>query len=207
MIDSSARRAIIRATARGLACGLTGTAVMTLTAACYARLRGETDHILDYDTSEHVAIAAGTVLRVHPRGASCRRTLFHLVHWGYGSAVGIAYEAIARAAPTRHAASAIFFTGCQSMAFALFPLLGRTPPPWRWRADVIAISLLQHAFYAATVDLTHQALSGGRPADILPRASLAAPAGPDRPVRPRSVPMRACQRERRALDCHGCGSA
>jgi hypothetical protein len=194
------------AAVRGLACGLTGTAVMTLTAALYARLRGETDRVIDYDTSEHVAIAAATVLRVHPRDDLGRRALFHLVHWGYGSAVGLAYEALGHAVPARTAATAIFFTGCQTMAFALFPLLGRTPPPWRWRADVVAVSLLQHALYAATVDLTHRALGGARGNVPLP-SSLTAPAGPDSPAHPRTVLVWAGQGLRRPANCHGCGAA
>jgi len=33
----------------------------------------------------------------------------------------------------------------------LFPLLGRTPPPWRWPRDVIATSLGTHAAYVAAV--------------------------------------------------------
>ena len=28
--------------------------------------------------------------------------------------------------------------------FSLFPLLGRTPPPWRWKRDVLATSLGTH---------------------------------------------------------------
>ncbi|MCW2883881.1 MAG: hypothetical protein QOE54_1260 [Streptosporangiaceae bacterium] len=194
------------ATARGLACGLAGTSAMTLTAALYARLRGETDRILDYDTSEHVAIAAATVLRVHPRSDTGERALFHLVHWGYGSAVGIAYQAIRHAVPSRPAAASVFFTGCQTMAFVLFPLLGRTPPPWRWRRDVIAISLLQHAVYAATVDLTDRAL-GPEVRDPGSGSSLAGPAGPDSAGRPRRVTTQAGQGLRGASRCPGCGAA
>jgi hypothetical protein len=183
MIAHSLRRAITSATARGLACGLTGTAAMTLTAACYARLRGESEQIIDYDTSEHVAIAAATVLRLHPYSAARERALFHLVHWGYGSAVGIAYEVIVHTVPSRRATAAIFFTGCQTMAFVLFPLLGRTPPPWRWKTGVIAISLLQHAVYAATVDLAHLALRP--PARVSPVSSTAGrPGGPCSPGPP-----------------------
>ncbi|MGI8334167.1 hypothetical protein ACRYCC_29790 [Actinomadura scrupuli] len=191
-IRSTLPRAIGAVALRGLACGLAGTSAMTLTAALYARARGETDRILDYDTSEHVAIAAATVLRVRPRGAAGERALFHLVHWGYGSAVGVAYEAIRHAVPGRPAAAAVFFTGCQTMAFALFPLLGGTPPPWRWRPDVIAVSLLQHAIYAATVDLTDRAFRQAA-GEQRSRSIFADPAGPDSPGRARRVIVRAGQ--------------
>ena len=33
----------------------------------------------------------------------------------------------------------------------LFPLLGRTPPPWRWPPDMLATSLGTHAAYVAAV--------------------------------------------------------
>jgi hypothetical protein len=206
VLRRAVRRAAGTAPVRGLACGLAGTSAMTLTAALYARARGETDRILDYDASEHVVIAAATVLRVRPRGAPGERALFHLVHWGYGSAVGIAYEAIRRAVPSRSAASAIFFTGCQTMAFTLFPLLGGTPPPWRWRPDVIAVSLLQHAVYSATVDLTDRAFrqETGEPWS---RSSIADPAGPDSAARPRRVIKRAGQGLPGGARCRGCGAA
>jgi hypothetical protein len=35
--------------------------------------------------------------------------------------------------------------------FSLFPLLGRTPPPWRWPADVMATCLGTHVAYVAAV--------------------------------------------------------
>jgi hypothetical protein len=38
-----------------------------------------------------------------------------------------------------------------SATLILFPLLGRTPPPWRWPASVIATSLGTHAAYVLTV--------------------------------------------------------
>ena len=33
----------------------------------------------------------------------------------------------------------------------LFPLLGRTPPPWRWGSAVMATSVGTHAVYVAAV--------------------------------------------------------
>jgi hypothetical protein len=43
--------------------------------------------------------------------------------------------------------------------FSLFPLLGKTPPPWRWPRDVLATSLGTHAAYVAGVALTNAALA------------------------------------------------
>jgi hypothetical protein len=115
---------------------------------------GDITEILDYDDSDHVVIAASSVLRRisgwSPRGPRSRRALFWLVHWGYGSAVGAGH------AELRHrlgepAAGLAFFVGCQTMALSLFPLLGETPVPWRWKPRLLAVSLVQHAIYAVTV--------------------------------------------------------
>jgi hypothetical protein len=46
-----------------------------------------------------------------------------------------------------------------SGTFSLFPLLGRTPPPWRWPADVMATCLGTHAAYVTAVALTDDALT------------------------------------------------
>ena len=49
------------------------------------------------------------------------------------------------------AAAIAFFLACQGMAWTLFPLLGDTPPPWRWRRSLLVTSVAQHALYAGTV--------------------------------------------------------
>jgi uncharacterized membrane protein YagU involved in acid resistance len=41
--------------------------------------------------------------------------------------------------------------------FTLFPVLGRTPPPWRWPADVLATSIGTHVVYVTAVAVTDDA--------------------------------------------------
>ena len=45
---------------------------------------------------------------------------------------------------------------------SLFPLLGRTPPPWRWPADVLATSFATHVAYVAGVAAVDDASSIAR---------------------------------------------
>jgi hypothetical protein len=142
---------------RGYLAGLTGTAVMTATLTAEKRLRAATPGPVDYDASPHVVTAASAVLHVQPRSAWQRRALFLLVHWGYGSAVGIGYDLLRSRVPARTAA-VVFFAGCQTMACTLFPVFGGTPPPWRWRPSLLASSLVQHAIYAAVVAETDERL-------------------------------------------------
>src|ERR1700712_2883046 len=88
---------------RGVLAGAAGTAAMTTTGFAHreghARRRGmspaDITEILDYDDSDHVVVAASTVLqRVigwAPRTPGGRHALFRLVHWGYGSGGGGAH--------------------------------------------------------------------------------------------------------------------
>lgn len=124
---------------------------MSATLLAEKRIRRGNTRPVDYDTSRHVVEAASTVLHWKPATEGQRRALFLLVHWGYGSATGMALPLLRRATGNRWPATAVFYLGCQSMAMILFPLAGGTPPPWRWRIDMIASSLAQHAIYATTV--------------------------------------------------------
>ena len=71
--------------------------------------------------------------RHRPRGPR----LGLILRWSYGSAFGLWHGTLHRrfAEPW---ASAIFGGTLMSATLSLFPLLGRTPPPWRWPADVMA---------------------------------------------------------------------
>lgn len=135
----------------GLASGLFGTAVMTLTLWAEGRARRRTDGLIDYDVSPHVVTAASTVLHWTPNTDAQRRALFLFVHWGYGSAVGVVYPPLRKALRHDRTAIAVFYAGCQTMAMTLFPTIGGTPPPWRWKPSVLVSSFAQHAVYAASV--------------------------------------------------------
>jgi hypothetical protein len=142
----------------GTLAGLVGTTVMTATLAAEKRLRRNAPGIVDYDASPHVVTAASAAMRWQPQGHRQRTALFLAVHWGYGSAVGIGYELLRRIARDERSATAMFYGGCQAMAMTLFPTLGGTPPPWRWKPSVLVSSLLQHAGYAISVAAADHAL-------------------------------------------------
>lgn len=152
---------VLTVLARGVAAGAGGTGAMSAGAFLrrrrYARRHGvapaDVDVVLDYDDSEHVVIAASTLLRgvtgrapSSPRG---KRALFGLVHWGYGSVVGLGHAGLYRLIGREPEAGGVFFLGCQAMALTLFPVLGGTAVPWRWSRRLMVTSLVQHALYAA----------------------------------------------------------
>jgi hypothetical protein len=150
---------------RGFAVGLAGTSAMTVTLKLEQLARDRcrigtlvdtprtSDEPVDYDASEHVVTAAAAVLRHRPGTKSGERALFLLVHWGYGSAVGIEYIELLRK-HTVARATIEFYLLCQAMAMTLFPTLGGTPPPWQWPRRILISSLCQHAVYASAVAAT-----------------------------------------------------
>ncbi len=90
-----------------------------------------------------------------------KEALFLLVHWGYGSAVGIEYIELLRKHSTARA-TVEFYLLCQAMAMTLFPTLGGTPPPWRWPRRILISSLCQHAVYAVVVAASARAVTTRR---------------------------------------------
>lgn len=166
--------------AGGVLAGAAGTAAMTVSGRVHrlvvARRRGvrpgEITEILDYDDSEHVVVAAAAVVRaatgLAPRTPAQRRALFLLTHWGYGSAVGVVH-AVLRRGLGEPAAGVTFFVLGQAMALGLFPVLGDTPVPWRWRRRLLVTSFAQHAVYAAAVAGADAAVGAVRAAAVRSR--------------------------------------
>jgi len=111
-----------------------------------------------------VVTAAATVLGVDEGGPLRRDALFLATHWGYGSAMAVGLETVRRVVPGAPAPvqAGVFGLGCQALAFTLFPTVGATPPPWRWRRDVLVTSVGQHLVYIATVAVVAAALRSRR---------------------------------------------
>lgn len=134
----------------GLTAGLVATTAMNLGYAAERQLRRNVEGPLDYDDSNVPVLVAARLLRRSELSPAASRALGFAVHWGYGSLVGLAAVPLARRfRPVT--ATAGYWAGIMVMACALFPLLGDTPPPWRWRNDVIVTSAVQHLVYAASV--------------------------------------------------------
>jgi hypothetical protein len=78
------------------------------------------------------------------------RELGLMLRWSYGSAFGMRHGALRRLV-REPCASAAFGGTLMTGTLTLFPLLGRIPPPWRWRLDVLATSFGTHVAYVAAV--------------------------------------------------------
>ena len=135
---------------RPVVAGLVGTTVMSGSLWLEGRLQPGHEGPVDYDSSAHVVTAAAKVLGLHPHSHAQRQAIFLATHWGYGSLVGMGRRWTGKALPPT-AATVAFFVGCQAMAMTLFPTVGGTPPPWKWKKALIVSSLAQHALYAVVV--------------------------------------------------------
>ena len=141
---------------RSVLAGTAGTAALTLAYDLERRLRPRHRGSLDYDDSLVPGQIVASVMHLPHVTAREDRDLGLALRWSYGSAFGLWHGLLHRSLPEPWA-SAIFGCTLMTATFSLFPLLGRTPPPWRWGPDVMATSLGTHAAYVgavATVDET-----------------------------------------------------
>ena len=80
------------------------------------------------------------------------------LRWGYGSAFGLWHGTLRRVLPEPWAAL-VFGATLMSATLSLFPMLGKTPPPWKWPPDVLATSFGTHAAYVLAVAATDDVMA------------------------------------------------
>ena len=142
----------------GIIAGLVATTTMNASYWAERRIRRNVEGPLDFDDSNVPALVAAKILRQSDLSDDASRWLGFAVHWGYGSLFGLgAVPLIRRFGPV--GGTAVYWSGMMVMACAMFPVLGDTPPPWRWRNDVIVTSAAQHVVYAATATAVLTALA------------------------------------------------
>ena len=136
--------------ARSICAGAAGTASLTLAYAAERRLRHRGDTPLDYDDSLVPGeIVAGIMHLPHVTDRE-ENELGLALRWSYGSAFGV-WHGILRRRISEPWASLTFGATLMGMTLSMFPLLGRTPPPWRWPPDVLATAFGTHAAYVLGV--------------------------------------------------------
>ncbi|HEY2802858.1 MAG TPA: hypothetical protein VGJ67_02935 [Actinomycetota bacterium] len=144
----------LRVPLRSVLAGAAGTAALTLAYRTEHLLRPAVQRPLDYDDSLVPGKIVANVLHLPSVTDREDAELGTALRWGYGSAFGI-FHGVLRETIGEPWASLVFGGTLMSATFTLFPLMGRTPPPWRWPADVLATSIATHVIYvaaAASVD-------------------------------------------------------
>lgn len=135
---------------RSTVAGTAGTAAMTAAYATERRLRYDHRGPLDYDDSLVPGRIVASVMHLGKVTDKEDSEIGLALRWSYGSAFGI-WHGLLRRRLREPWASAIFAGTLMSATLSLFPLLGRTPPPWRWPADVMATAIATHVAYVVAV--------------------------------------------------------
>jgi hypothetical protein len=146
--------ALNRMPLRSILAGSAGTLALTLAYATERRVRGGHRGQLDYDDSLVPGQIVASIMHLPHVTDREENDLGLALRWGYGSVFGI-WHGILHRRFSEPWASMLFGTTLMSATLTLFPVLGRTPPPWRWPKDVMATSLGTHVAYVvavATVD-------------------------------------------------------
>jgi hypothetical protein len=146
-----------QAVIRSVLAGTAGTAAMTLAYAAERRLRHRGTDPLDYDDSLVPGQIVAAVMHLPHVTAREEQDLGLLLRWSYGSAFGLWHGTLRRWV-SEPWASLGFAATLMSATLTLFPLLGRTPPPTRWPADVMATCLGTHAAYVSAVAIVDDRL-------------------------------------------------
>jgi len=136
--------------ARSVMGGTAGTTTMTLAYALERRLRPRVRGPLDYDDSLVPGKIVASVMHLPQATDTEDHELGLVLRWSYGSAFGIAHGLLRRRLPEPWA-SAAFGGILMSATLSMFPLLGRTPPPWRWGPGMLATSFGTHIAYVTAV--------------------------------------------------------
>jgi hypothetical protein len=132
---------------RSVVAGASGTAVMSAAYTVERRLRHSGRHTpLDYDDSLVPGEIVANILHLGQVSGRADEELGLGLRWGYGSAFGL-WHGVLRSRMEEPAASLAFGATLMTATLTLFPLLGRTPPPWRWPKGYMLTCLFTHAAY------------------------------------------------------------
>ena len=142
---------------RSTLAGTAGTAAMTAAYATERRLRGNRGGPLDYDDSLVPGKIVVSIMQLGRVTDTEDNEIGVALRWNYGSVFGIWHGLLHRRVREPWA-SALFGATLMSATFSMFPLLGRTPPPWRWPADVMATAIATHVAYVLAVASVHNVL-------------------------------------------------
>jgi hypothetical protein len=135
---------------RSVLAGAAGTTALTLAYATERRLRPSRTAPLDYDDSLVPGQIVASIMHLPHVTAREENDLGLALRWSYGSAFGL-WHSVLRRRLGEPRASLAFGATLMSATFSPFPLLGRTPPPWRWPADVMATCIATHVAYVTRV--------------------------------------------------------
>jgi hypothetical protein len=133
---------------RGAISGAVATATMTGAYTLERRIRRLTPGLtpMDYDDGVVPGQIVLHILHLPDLGAKEETTVGLLLRWGYGSAFGIAHVMLRKRFPEPRA-TVMFGSALLTVTLSMFPLLGHTPPPWKWPLPLLATCVGTHLAY------------------------------------------------------------
>lgn len=148
---------------RSILAGTAGTAALTLAYTLERRMRPRSRGPLDYDDSPVPGAIVCSILHLPTASRREEEDLGLLLRWCYGSAFGLWHGVLRRAAGLGEPATTVVFGATlMSATLTMFPLLGHTPPPWRWPRGYLLTSFATHVAYAVVVGVVDDRLSRNR---------------------------------------------
>jgi hypothetical protein len=135
----------------GLLAGAAGGAVMSVSTNLEMRLRGRPPSVVPVQTLERIL---GLYL-----SRSVEERLVTVGHLLSSAGLGLIRGAL-DLTPAAPGAQELGFAACAYLPdFALIPIFGDVPAPWRWSGVELATSALHHGVYAAGTIGAYRALS------------------------------------------------
>lgn len=142
---------------RSVLAGAAGTAALSASYVIERRVRDTRQ--ADYDDS---LVPGEIVCNILNLDQVTRRFEYEAglaLRWCYGSGFGLLHGLLRRRWEEPWAS--LSFAGVLlTMTFTMFPLLGGTPPPWRWPRGYVTSEVLTHGAYVGAVALVDGALVG-----------------------------------------------
>jgi hypothetical protein len=135
---------------RSVIAGAAGTAALTVAYSLERRVRPRDRGPLDYDDSLVPGQIVATILHLPSVTGREEAELGQLLRWSYGSMFGL-WHGVLRRRFHEPQATVAFAGTLIGATLTMFPLLGHTPPPWRWPRDYLLTSFGTHAVYAIVV--------------------------------------------------------
>jgi hypothetical protein len=143
---------------RSVIAGAAGTTALSASYAIERRVRRTGQ--ADYDDSLVPGGIVCSILHLHQVTQRFEYDAGLGLRWTYGSAFGLLHGWIRQRLGLGEPWASLGFGGVLlTMTFTMFPVLGHTPPPWRWPRGYVASELLTHAAYVAGVALVDDALA------------------------------------------------
>jgi hypothetical protein len=141
---------------KGVVAGLAGTVAMTVSSTMEQKLRRRPPSLAPAEAAEKV-LGIGTFA-----SEAAEKRFSTLVHWGYGTGLGVLRGVLRTMGLSPRAATAAHYAAMYGGNQVTLPALDVAPPFLKWGAEEIAIDAWHHLVYVLATGLAYELLDGER---------------------------------------------